>query len=73
MVMQKKRIVMVQKSTLGEEQGRSFDLEFWRRLGPEARIAAMWDLVLDRVRMGKLDEKQLRLQRSHIRVLRRGG
>jgi hypothetical protein len=72
-VMQKKRIVMVQKSRLGEERGRSFDLEFWRRLGPEARVAAMWDLVLDRVRMGKLDEKQLRLQRSHIRVLRRGG
>ncbi len=64
---------MVQKSKLGEELGRSFDLEFWRRLGPEARLAAMWDLVLDRVRMGTLDEKQLRLQRSHIRVLRRGG
>lgn len=62
---------MIQKSRLGETAGRSFDLEFWRRLGPEARFAAAWDAVLDLVRMGKLDASQLRLQRSRIRVIRR--
>lgn len=67
------RIVMVQKSRLGEENGRSFDLEFWRRMGSEARFAAAWDAVVDQVRMGKLDESQLRLQRSHIRIIRRRG
>ena len=64
---------MVQKSRLGEEQGRSFDLEFWRRMGPEACFAAAWDAVVDQVRMGKLDAAQLRLQRSHLRVVRREG
>jgi hypothetical protein len=67
----RKRVIMIKKSRLGEEEGRSFDLEFWRRMGAQARWAAAWDAVLDLVRMGKLDENQLRLQRSRIRVVRR--
>ena len=29
------------------EADRSFDIEFWRRVGPNGRLNAMWGLVLD--------------------------
>jgi hypothetical protein len=69
---EKKPVVMVRKLRLGED-GQDFDLEFWDRMGAEARFAAAWDAVSDLVRMGKLHEHQLRLQRYHIRVERRRG
>src|SRR5689334_6848864 len=66
----RERVIMVRKIHLGEDDG-SFDLEFWERIGPEGRFAAAWDAVIDLVRMGKLDEPQLRLQRSSTRLVRR--
>lgn len=63
-------VIMARKIRLGEDDG-SFDLEFWGRVGPDGRFAAAWDAVVDLVRMGKLDEPQLRLQRSTARLFRR--
>ena len=31
------------------EADRSFDLEFWARMGVEERFKAAWDMVLDSV------------------------
>ena len=61
---------MARKIRVGEDDG-SFDLEFWERMGPNARFEAAWDAVVDLVRMGKLDEHQLRLQRSAACLVRR--
>lgn len=63
------RVVMARKIRLGEDDG-SFDFEFWRRMGSEGRFAAAWDAVVDLVRMGKLHERELRLQRSTARLVR---
>lgn len=63
------RVVMARRVRLGEDDGR-FDLEFWQRVGAEGRFAAAWDAVVDLVRMGKLDERELRLQRSTARLVR---
>jgi hypothetical protein len=59
---------MARKIRLGEDTG-SFDLEFWQRMGADARFAAAWDAVLELVRLGKLHEHQLRLQRNKSRLL----
>jgi hypothetical protein len=29
------------------EMDRSFDLEFWRKVGAEGRFAAAWEMVLE--------------------------
>jgi hypothetical protein len=46
------------------EMDRSFDIEYWQRLGPEAIMEAAWQLVVDAhlARGGTMDE--LRLQRT---------
>ena len=64
------RVVMARKIRLKEDD-RSFDLAFWQRVGAEGRFAATWQAVVDLVRMGKLDEDQLRLRRSVTRLERR--
>ena len=47
-----------------EEMDRSFDLEFWSRMGPEERFNAAWEMVLEvnAIKGKGLDEP--RLQRS---------
>jgi hypothetical protein len=65
------RVVMERLVKL-EELDRSFDLEYWRRVGPEARLAAMWSLVEDSLRIQGKDVAP-RLQRSVERIQRRPG
>jgi len=56
-----------------EEADRSFDLEFWEKVGPEGRIEAMMDLVRDALRLRGEDGDIPRLQRSVERVEWRRG
>jgi hypothetical protein len=65
------RVVMERLVKL-EELDRSFDLEYWRRMGPEARLVAMWSLVEESLRMQGKDVAP-RLQRSVERIQRRPG
>ena len=51
----------------------AFDLEFWRKLGPEAIFAASWEMVAEMRAMRGEDGDEPRLQRSVVRVVRRGG
>ena len=44
-----------------KDADRSFDIEFWQRLGPEAIVKAAWELV-EHAYAGK--NVDLRLQRS---------
>jgi hypothetical protein len=66
------RVIMTRKVRL-DELDRSFDYEFWQRVGAEGRFAAAWQLVRDLTALGKLDDGQLRLRRSAVRLERRWG
>jgi hypothetical protein len=49
----------------------AFDREFWRRLGTNAVLDAMWDMVNDYRRMKGLPGNEPRLRRSVVRLIRR--
>jgi hypothetical protein len=66
------RVVMARTVQL-DQLDNSFDHEFWRRVGAEGRFAAAWQAVVDLVALGLLDEDQLRLRRSVVRLERRWG
>jgi hypothetical protein len=50
----------------------TFDLDFWQRQGPEAILEAAWDMVCEAAAMRGNDGDPPRLQRSVLRVVRRG-
>lgn len=56
-----------------EEQDRSFDLEFWRRVGDVGRFAAAWQMVNELRLIRGIRGEQPRLQRSVSVLKRRGG
>lgn len=57
----------------GERDDGRFDLEFWQDLGAEAIFAASWEMVAEVRAMRGEDGDEPRLQRSVVRVVRRGG
>ncbi|MBI1788676.1 MAG: hypothetical protein HYR60_14145 [Acidobacteria bacterium] len=46
------------------EMDRSFDVEFWQRLGPRAIFAAAWEMVLDAYKWKQKSVSELDFQRS---------
>jgi hypothetical protein len=54
-----------------QDADRSFDLEFWDRIGPEGRLKAMWEMVLDAIRLRGGGDLEPGLQRTAERVERR--
>ena len=66
----KPRVVMVRKTTLKDDDG-SFDAEFWARLRPEERLEAVWQATLDYAALHGIDENELRLKRTVVRIIRR--
>ena len=60
---------MTRKVASGDEDG-SFDREFWARQTVEQRLEAAWQCVLDYAAMKVMSERELRLQRSVVRVQR---
>jgi hypothetical protein len=67
----KKAFVMERKVRL-DQMDRSFDVEYWQRLGPEAIFEAAWDLVVQAWKLKGRDPDELRLQRS-VEAIRRLG
>jgi hypothetical protein len=59
----KKDFVMERKVRLNQ-MDRSFDVEYWQRLGPEAIFEAAWDMVVQAWKVKGRDPNELRLQRS---------
>ncbi len=47
-----------------EDMDRSFDVEFWQKLGTEAIFKAAWELAKDYHRKQGMQEDEFRLQRS---------
>jgi len=56
-----------------KDTDRQFDLEFWRRLGSQARFAASWEMVKEYMALRGIHGRQSRLQRSVERIERAGG
>lgn len=55
------------------KKDRSFDLEFWQKVGAAGRIAAAWEMVCEVAAIRGIDADQPRLQRTVERLQRRAG
>jgi hypothetical protein len=63
------RLVMAQLTRL-EEVDRSFDIEFWQRLGDEAIYAAAWEMVVFAHEFKGRDASELTFQRTLKKIQR---
>ncbi len=62
--MKKKNVFPMEQRGKISEMNRSFDIEYWQKLGSAAIFSAAWDLVTEYYNHRKLDVSKLRLQRS---------
>lgn len=53
-----------------EEMDRSFDIEFWQRLGDQAIFDAAWEMVVFANKFKGRDASELRFQRTIRKVKR---
>jgi len=65
----KSRLVMARLRRL-EETDRSFDIEFWQRLGDEAIFAAAWEMVIFANEFKGRDASELTFQRTLKKIQR---
>lgn len=69
--MKKKARLRIAKLIKHSQMDRSFDLEFWKKLGAEARFNAAWQMVLEvNTIKKKKDVYESRLQRSVQTIIR---
>ena len=66
------RVIMARVLRGGAPDDGAFDLEFWQRVGAEGIFAAAWEMVSEPSSMRGESAGQPRLQRSLLRVIRRG-
>ena len=66
------RVVMSRVLRHGQADDGTFDLAFWRRVGPEGIFAAAWEMVEERRSFEGHGGDEPRLQRSVLRIVRRG-
>ena len=63
-VKDKDKHIMIQKGRI-ENMDRSFDIDYWQRLGPAAIFEAAWSMVVDySLYSANKDVSKLRLQRA---------
>ena len=55
-----------------EADDGSFDLEFWQRIGAEGIFSAAWEMISEFQQFNGNNADEPRLQRSVLRVIRRG-
>ena len=70
--MEKKPRFVMERWGKVSESDRSFDVEFWQRLGPEEIFKAAWEQVEFAHEMKGGDKNDLRLRRS-VEIIQRGG
>jgi hypothetical protein len=56
----------------GAKDDGNFDIQFWQRLGAEEIFSAAWDMASETRNFRGEDGNEPRLQRSVLRVVRRG-
>ena len=70
--MQRRPVVMSRVLRGGQADDGLFDLEFWRKVGAEGSFEEAWEMVREARAMRGEDGDEPRLQRSILRVGRRG-
>ena len=55
---------VVERKGRVKDLDRSFDIEFWQRLGPEAIFDEAWRMVLHAHGIGEAETERFRLQRT---------
>jgi len=74
--MDRRAVMMSRVLRAGQKDDGAFDRDFWRKVGPEGIFEAAWDMVREhrvmRGEAGNDDGDEPRLQRSVLRVIRRG-
>ena len=68
--MSAKKVIM-SKLVLLNNMDRSFDLEFWDKVGVQGRFQALWQMVLEAEAIKGKNAEQSRLQRSVQNIKRR--
>jgi hypothetical protein len=63
--------MMSRVATRAQHDDRSFDIEFWRMVGPAGRLAAAWHMIAEVQLMRGQGGELPRMDRSVTRVLRR--
>jgi hypothetical protein len=65
MIINSKRVVVVNLCRQNSQDAITFDRKFWSDAGPEARFSAAWEMVKEvSLFRGEKDVRQSRLQRS---------
>jgi hypothetical protein len=67
----RERVVMSRVVSREQHSERSFDIEFWQRVGDVGRAAAAWQMVREVQRIRGLSGELPRLQKSVTRIIRR--
>ena len=67
----KRKMVLMARVIKLKDDDRSFDFEFWQRVGAAGRFEAAWDMLVN-CPFRKLNVNQQRLKRS-VAVLKRRG
>jgi hypothetical protein len=67
----KGRVVMARLVRRDQHSDRSFDLEFWEKVGARGRFAAAWQMIREIQLMRGLRGELPRMQKSVTRIIRR--
>ena len=70
--MKPSRISMSRVLRAGQRDDGTFDLKFWQAIGAEGIFAAAWEMVSEQRSFRGEDGDEPRLQRSVLRIVRRG-
>ena len=62
--MAKSKVIMTKLGRIGDEMSRDFDLEFWQRQSPAARMAAVWEMTVFHYKLKHRSPNELRLDRT---------
>ena len=63
---------MIERRGKLEDLDRSFDIEFWQSLTPQARFEAMWELIVQAEKIKGRDVRQFRLDKTVEKYQRQG-
>ena len=65
------RVIVENLCRRGSDEERRFNRDFWRRMGPDARFAAAWEMVVEAELFKNRHASESRLQRSVQHIERR--
>jgi hypothetical protein len=67
----KPRVIMSRVATRKQHEDRSFDIEFWQKVGDAGRFAAAWQMIREIQLIRGQSSELPRMQKSVTLILRR--